>query len=68
MKEYDYIIWKEGNHYVSQCINVNVSSFGHTAAEAKLNLRESVELYFENENEPLPGIEQVTIGKDILYV
>ncbi len=28
MKEMDYVVWKEGKYYVSQCINVNVSSFG----------------------------------------
>ena len=24
----DYVVWKEGKYYVSQCINVNVSSLG----------------------------------------
>ena len=27
MKEMDYVVWKEGKYYVSQCLNVNVSSF-----------------------------------------
>lgn len=30
MKEMDYVVWKEGEYYVSQCFNVNVSSFGDT--------------------------------------
>ena len=33
--------------YVSQCLNVNVSSFGDTIDEAVNNLKEAVELYFE---------------------
>ncbi len=43
----DYVIWKEGKYYVSQCLNVNVSSFGDTIDEAVNNLKEAVELYFE---------------------
>jgi len=41
--EYDYLVWKEGKYYVSQCINVNVSSFGDTVDEAVSKLREAVE-------------------------
>lgn len=47
MKEMDYVVWKEGKYYVSQCFNVNVSSFGDTIDEAVNNLKEAVELYFE---------------------
>ena len=49
MKQYDYLVWKEGKYYVSQCLNVNVSTFGETRDEAISNLREAVELYFEGE-------------------
>ncbi|MEI6296639.1 MAG: type II toxin-antitoxin system HicB family antitoxin [bacterium] len=41
------IIWKEGKHYVGQCLNVDVSSFGNTKKEALKNLDEAIELYFE---------------------
>jgi predicted RNase H-like HicB family nuclease len=44
-----YIIWKEGKYFVSQCLNVDVSSFGDTRDEAIQNLNEAVELYFEEE-------------------
>jgi len=43
-----YIVWKEGKHYVSQCLNVDVSSFGKTKAEAIKNLEEALELYLED--------------------
>lgn len=68
MKEYEYILWKEGKYFVSQCINVNVSSFGETIDEALFNLREAVELYFENEDIEYLEIEQLIVGRDRIYV
>ncbi len=66
--EYDYLVWQEGKYYVSQCINVNVSSFGETVEEAVANLREAVELYYQDEDiEPLK-IEHVMLGKESVYV
>ena len=44
------IIWREGKHYVAQCLNVDVSSFGKTNSEAEKNLKEALELYFEDVN------------------
>ena len=41
-------IWKEGKQYVSQCLNVDVASFGTTKKEALDNLREAVWFYFED--------------------
>ncbi len=49
MKEYEYVAWREDKYFVSQCINVNVTSFGETIDEAISNLKEAVELYFEGE-------------------
>lgn len=42
------VIWKEEKHYVAQCLNVDVSSFGKTKKEAIANLEEALELYFED--------------------
>ncbi|MBY0478171.1 MAG: type II toxin-antitoxin system HicB family antitoxin [Chitinophagaceae bacterium] len=42
------IIWLEGETYVAQCLNVDVSSFGYTKEEALSNLEEALELYFED--------------------
>ncbi len=42
------VIWKEGKFYVAQCLNVDVSSFGKTRKEAVKNIKEAVELYFED--------------------
>ena len=46
------IVWKEGKHYVAQCLNVDVSSFGDTKKEALKNLDEALELYFEDVKVP----------------
>jgi len=45
-----YIIWKEGKYYVSQCLNVDVSSFGESRKEAIENLNEAVALYREDDS------------------
>lgn len=41
------IIWKEGEHYVAQCLNIDVATFGATKKEALANMNEALELYFE---------------------
>jgi predicted RNase H-like HicB family nuclease len=42
------IVWKEGDYYISQCLDVDVSSFGKTKKEALAMLREALELYFDD--------------------
>ncbi len=50
MRSFKYVVYREGKYFVSQCLNVDISSFGETAQEAIHNLKEAVELYFEDEN------------------
>lgn len=40
-------VWREGNWYVSQCLEVDVASQGATEEEALANLKEALELHFE---------------------
>jgi predicted RNase H-like HicB family nuclease len=40
-------VWKEGNWFVAQCVEVDVASQGESEQEALSNLREALELYFE---------------------
>jgi predicted RNase H-like HicB family nuclease len=40
-------VWREGNWYVSQCLDVDVASQGESEEEALANLAEALELYFE---------------------
>jgi predicted RNase H-like HicB family nuclease len=40
-------VWREGNWYVSQCLEIDVASQGATEEEALENLIEALELHFE---------------------
>ncbi len=40
-------IWREDNGYVSLCPELDIASQGETVEEARANLREAVELFFE---------------------
>ena len=40
-------VWKEGDWFVSQCLDVDVASQGRTEEEAMENLREALALHFE---------------------
>ncbi len=51
-RELEVVIYQEDDGYVAQCLNVNVASDGDTEAEALANIREALELYFEDEPEP----------------
>lgn len=46
------VVWKEGKYYISQCLDVDVSSFGKTKKEAIAMLQDALRLYFEDV--PLP--------------
>jgi predicted RNase H-like HicB family nuclease len=42
------IVWKEDGYYVSQCLEVDVSSFGKTKKQALENLKDALALYFDD--------------------
>lgn len=49
-------VTKEGEWYVAQCLEVEVTSQGKTMEEALANLQEALQLYFED----TPHIEPLT--------
>ncbi len=49
MHQMKYLVYKEDEYYVAQCLNVDVSSFGNNIEEAISNLKEAVELYLEDD-------------------
>lgn len=55
-KSFKSVVWKEGKYFVAQCLNVDVSSFGQTKKEALANLKEALELYFEDASKQEIGI------------
>lgn len=48
ISELKNVVWQEGEYFVAQSLNVDVSSFGTTKQEALKNLREALELFFED--------------------
>ena len=58
-------VWREGNWYVAQCLEVDVASQGETESEAMANLREALELHFEPPHATRPPevrIVEVEVG------
>lgn len=48
MLDVQTVVYREGEHFVAQCLDVDVSSFGDSEPDALANLREALELYFED--------------------
>lgn len=46
------VITQEGSGFVAQCLEVDVASQGDSIEEALLNLREALELFFEDAESP----------------
>lgn len=65
-----YIIYREDKYYVAQCLNVDVSSFGESIEEARNNLKEALELFFEDEKgkKEYIKIDEVLLGDTVVNV
>lgn len=65
-----YIVYKEEKYYVSQCLNVEVSSFGENIQEAIDNLNEALILYFEDKEAlfTINPIQDTLIGETQINV
>ena len=50
MRSLKYVVYREGKYFVSQCLNVDVSSFGKSIDEAVSNLKDAVELYLKDDS------------------
>lgn len=70
MKTIKYVVYKEGKHYVSQCLNVDISSFGPSIQEAVDNLNEALELYFEDGDalKSFQPIKETLLGGSRIHV
>ena len=50
MKRIHSVVWKEDKWYVAKALEVEVASQGKNEKEALGNLKEALELYFEDES------------------
>ena len=67
VKRMDYVVYREDEFFVAQCLNVDVSSFGANREEAAANLKEAVEFHFEGE----PGgtftpVNDAVVGQELV--
>lgn len=44
------VVIQEGKFYVAHCLELGIASQGETMDESLANLREAIELFFENED------------------
>jgi predicted RNase H-like HicB family nuclease len=67
VKTISYVLYREDQFIVAQCLNVDVSSFGATRDEAVANLKEAVELYFEGESgEAYTPVSDIAVGQEMV--
>lgn len=67
MKQITYCVYREGEFFVAQCLNVDVSSFGSSREESVANLKEAVELYFEGESEGgYQNVSEAVVGQEFV--
>lgn len=68
MKSLKYVVYREDEFFVSQCLNVDVSSFGNTIEEAVANLKDAVTLYLEDEDaeQTYHSVEDAMIGESTI--
>ena len=59
-----YVVYQEDDGFVARCLDVNVASEGDTEPEAVDNLREALELYFEDAvDEDTPSVEHAHVDR-----
>jgi predicted RNase H-like HicB family nuclease len=67
VREIAYCVYREDEFFVAQCLNVDVSSFGHSKEEAVSNLKEAVELYFEGETaDAFSPVSEAVVGRELV--
>ena len=67
MRSIAYCVYREEEFYVAQCLNVDVSSFGNSRDEALRNLKEAVELFFEDHvDATYVPVQDVSVGEQAL--
>jgi predicted RNase H-like HicB family nuclease len=51
MKQIHAVVWKEDKWFVAKALEVEVTSQGRTQEEGLKNLKEALELYFEEQDD-----------------
>lgn len=67
-RKFTTTVWKEGDWYVAQCIEVDVVSQGETEEKAVQNLAEALQLYFEDPTATIPAPKTMTVEVEVSAV
>lgn len=68
MKKLHAVTWKEGKWYVAKAVEVEVASQGLSEKESLDNLREALELYFDDQDDSdiisakAPKLQDLTVN------
>lgn len=65
---YSIVIDKEDDWYVSHCVELGIASQGRTIDEAKINIREAIELYiesFQEKDDLIYSNEKIFLSMDV---
>lgn len=68
MKKLHAVTWKEGKWYVAKAVEVEVASQGLSEKESLDNLREALELYFDDQDDAdiisakTPKLQNLTVN------
>ena len=62
-RTFSAVITREGEWFVAQCLEIDVASQGTSVSDALDNLREALELYFED---PQPTVQPLIERVDIV--
>jgi predicted RNase H-like HicB family nuclease len=65
MRTLHFVTWEEDGAFVAQCLDMDIASEGDTQDEAVANLKEALELYFEDAHgqKPLVPSARVRLGE-----
>lgn len=68
MVPFKYVVYREEEYYVSQCLNAEVSSFGSSVEEAIAQLTEAMKLYLADESEraTFQTVEEAFLGEGMV--
>ena len=65
---YNVVVQKEEDWYVAKCLDNSVASQGKTIEESLKNLKEALELYYENEEPIIPKEIYITTLEVAIWV
>lgn len=65
VRQFKASVWKEGEWYIAQCLDVDIASQGESEEEALANLSEAISLHFTPPVATvLPKVAEISVNID----